>query len=50
MWDRAWAEFGPTGHYNTVSDVGKMMLSSLMILGRLELLTVLVLLTRDFGR
>ena len=43
-------QFGPAGHYNAVSDVGKMMLSSLMILGRLELLTVLVLLTRDFWR
>jgi trk system potassium uptake protein TrkH len=42
--------FGPAGNYNSVSDLGKLMMSSLMILGRLELLTVLVLFTRDFWR
>jgi trk system potassium uptake protein TrkH len=42
--------FGPSGNYNSVSDLGKLMLSCLMILGRLELLTVLVLFTRDFWR
>jgi len=43
-------QFGPAGNYNEVSDLGKFMLSSMMILGRLELLTVLVLFTRDFWR
>jgi len=46
----ALGEFGPAGNYNKVSDLGKVMLSGLMILGRLELLTVLVLFTRDFWR
>ena len=43
-------QFGPSGNYNAVSDLGKFVLSSMMVLGRLELLTVLVLFTRDFWR
>jgi trk system potassium uptake protein TrkH len=42
--------FGPSGNFNDVSAAGKLMLSSLMVLGRLELLTVLVLFTPDFWR
>ena len=42
--------FGPSNNYNEVSAAGKFMLSSLMVLGRLELLTVLVLFTPDFWR
>lgn len=39
---------GPSGNFNDVSAAGKFMFSSLMMLGRLELLTVLVLFTPDF--
>ena len=42
-------QFGPAGNYNAVSDLGKFVLSSMMVLGRLELLTVLVLFTHISG-
>jgi trk system potassium uptake protein TrkH len=46
----AFGAFGPTGNYNEVSDLGKVMLSSLMVLGRLELLSVILLFSRGFWR
>ena len=39
---------GPAGHYGTLSDPAKWLLSAGMLLGRLELFTVLVLFTRAF--
>ncbi len=41
---------GPTGNYNTLPDGAKWLLSLAMIMGRLELLTVLILLSRHFWR
>jgi trk system potassium uptake protein TrkH len=41
---------GPAGTYNQVSDVSKWLLAFGMLLGRLELFTVLVLLTPRFWR
>ena len=41
---------GPTGNYADISDFGKWFLSFLMLLGRLELFTVLVLLTKSFWK
>ena len=40
--------FGPFTNYSTVPMTGKWFLSGLMLLGRLELLTVLILFTRNF--
>ncbi|MCX6255490.1 MAG: TrkH family potassium uptake protein [Bacteroidia bacterium] len=42
--------FGPFTNYSAVSMAGKWFLSGLMLLGRLELLTVMVLFTRNFYR
>ncbi len=39
---------GPAGHYAPLSDPAKWLLSAAMLLGRLELFTVLVLFTRAF--
>lgn len=41
---------GPAGNFAAVSDIGKWILGFTMILGRLELLTVMVLLTPVFWR
>jgi trk system potassium uptake protein TrkH len=41
---------GPTQNYSFVPDAGKYILSFLMLLGRLELYTVLVLFTPEFWR
>ena len=41
---------GPAGTYNPLSDEVKWLFSLAMLLGRLELLTVLVLLFPDFWR
>ncbi|MBO5443020.1 MAG: TrkH family potassium uptake protein [Alphaproteobacteria bacterium] len=41
---------GPSGNYSSLSDVAKYLLSFAMLLGRLELLTVLVLFTKNFWR
>ena len=41
---------GPSGHYADIHVVGKVMLTGLMLLGRLEVYTVLVLLSRNFWR
>jgi trk system potassium uptake protein len=40
--------FGPFTNYSAVPMAGKWFLSGLMLLGRLELLTVLILFTRNF--
>ncbi len=41
---------GPMYNYANIPDVGKWFLSFLMLLGRLELFTVLILFTRSFWR
>ncbi len=41
---------GPAGTYQTLPDAAKWLLSGGMLLGRLELFTVLVMLTRGFWR
>ncbi|HEX6979574.1 MAG TPA: TrkH family potassium uptake protein [Alphaproteobacteria bacterium] len=41
---------GPAGNFSTLPETAKWLLSLAMLLGRLELVTVLVLLTRDFWR
>ncbi len=43
-------EVGPASTYATIPAVGKWMLASLMIIGRLEIFPVLLLLTRDLWR
>ncbi len=42
--------FGPFTNYSSLPVLGKWFLSLLMLLGRLELLTVLILFTRNFYR
>jgi trk system potassium uptake protein TrkH len=42
--------FGPFSNYSAVPMAGKWFLSGLMLLGRLELLTVMILFTRNFYR
>ena len=44
------AKVGPTDNFAAISDIGKWILSFLMLLGRLELFTVLVLFTPAFWR
>lgn len=41
---------GPISNYSTIPDIGKWFLSFLMLLGRLELFTVLVLFSRVFWK
>jgi trk system potassium uptake protein len=41
---------GPSGNFNHVSDLGKWFLSFLMIVGRLELFTVLIIFTPYFWK
>ena len=41
---------GPTGNFATLNDTAKWLLCAAMLLGRLELLAVLVILTPDFWR
>ncbi len=43
-------KFGPFTNYSTVPEAGKWLMSGLMLTGRLELLTVMVLFTRNFYR
>jgi trk system potassium uptake protein TrkH len=42
--------FGPFSNYSALPMSGKWFLSALMLLGRLELLTVMILFTRSFYR
>jgi trk system potassium uptake protein TrkH len=44
------ADVGPTGHYAWVPGTGKVVLSLLMLLGRLEIYTVLVIFHPEFWR
>ncbi len=41
---------GPAGNFSTLPDAAKWMLSAGMLLGRLELFTVIVLFSRYFWR
>ena len=42
--------FGPFSNYSALPMFGKWFLSALMLLGRLELMTVMILFTRSFYR
>jgi len=44
------AEIGPSGNFANFSDASKWILSLCMLMGRLEILTVVVMLTRHFWR
>ncbi|MGY0398566.1 MAG: TrkH family potassium uptake protein [Ostreibacterium sp.] len=46
----AFANYSPTHNFSAMSDAGKWFSTLLMLLGRLELFTVLILLTPDFWR
>ncbi|NBB75901.1 MAG: TrkH family potassium uptake protein, partial [Bacteroidetes bacterium] len=46
----AWGEFGPTSNYASVPAFGKWVLLLLMMIGRLELFTVLVIFTPWFWK
>ena len=46
----AFGDFGPTDNYSTLHPTGKWLLSFCMLLGRLEIFTVMVLFTRSFWR
>ena len=43
-------DFGPTENYSQIQGVGKWILGLLMIAGRLEIFTVLILFVPDFWR
>lgn len=43
-------EVGPVGNYSGITDFGKWFLSFLMLLGRLELFTILILFSRGFWK
>jgi trk system potassium uptake protein TrkH len=43
-------EFGPTGTYASLPDIGKWFLALLMLMGRLELFTVILIFTPSFWR
>jgi trk system potassium uptake protein TrkH len=43
-------EVGPTGNYHDIPALGKWLLTGLMLLGRLELFTVLILITPSYWR
>ena len=44
----AFAEVGPSDNYELLSDTSKWVSAGLMIMGRLEIFTVLILFTRSF--
>ena len=44
----AFGDFGPTENYAILPDIGKWLLSFCMLLGRLEIFTVMVLFSRTF--
>ncbi len=46
----ALGEFGPTDNYALLPDLGKWLLSFCMLLGRLEIFTVMVLFSRTFWK
>ena len=41
---------GPTDNYQHIPDLGKWVLSSLMLIGRLEVYTVIILFSRSFWK
>lgn len=43
-------KYGPFSNYSTVPEAGKWFLSGLMLLGRLEMMTVLILFSKSFYR
>ncbi|MFN3557323.1 MAG: potassium transporter TrkG [Bacteroidales bacterium] len=43
-------EVGPSGNFSQIPDIGKIYLSFIMILGRLEILTFLVVFTPGFWK
>lgn len=45
-----WGEFGPIDNYSHVPAVGKWVLTILMLIGRLELFTILVIFTPWFWK
>lgn len=45
-----WSTIGPAGNFSTLPHLGKWLLSFGMYVGRLEMLTVLVLLTPSLWR
>ena len=44
----AFGEFGPTENYAAIPSIGKWVLSFLMLIGRLEIMAVIAVLSRDF--
>ena len=44
----AFGEFGPTDNYALLNPIGKWLLSFCMLLGRLEIFTIMVLFSRSF--
>ena len=44
------AQFGPTDNYALLPDLGKWILTFCMLLGRLEIFTVMVLFSRTFWK
>jgi trk system potassium uptake protein TrkH len=42
--------FGPFTNYAAIPMAGKWLMSTMMLLGRLELLTVMILFSRNFYR
>ncbi|MDI6802864.1 MAG: hypothetical protein QME58_03330 [Bacteroidota bacterium] len=41
---------GPMGNYSSIPDLAKWVLSADMLLGRLELFTIMVIFTRSFWK
>ena len=41
---------GPYGNYSFLSSIGKVICCSAMLVGRLDVVTVLVIFTRDFWK
>ena len=46
----AFGVFGPTDNYALLNPIGKWMLTFCMLLGRLEIFTIMVLFTRSFRK
>ena len=43
-------EVGPTDHYGSIPDIGKWILSIAMMVGRLEIYTIIVIFTKSFWK
>ena len=41
---------GPSGNYSEIHDIGKWVLAITMLVGRLEIFTILVLFSKNFWR